>query len=242
MGKEKRTAIITSCTSKKLISKGKAVEMYHNTFYNIYRRWTNYGESNLDLFILSGKYGLIGENDEIESYNMYMDISNFSNKQLDEIYEKVKNISILYDNVIIALSNNYRKVIKDCDKLFELENVMEVVIKKPPDYYNILVASFPYISFDKELKVFKEYCRQYKIKMTKSATEITNVFEGHDMLVYDDIKAIYEEIFQKKFEPPTLNANTALQNITRNPIFVRDYRKLGYYERNPIFNLENKWW
>jgi hypothetical protein len=231
---EKRTAIITSCTAKKLVPKGKAIEMYHNTFYNIYRRWTNYGESNLDLFILSGKYGLIRENDEIEAYNTYMDISNFSNKQLDEIYTKIKYISVLYDNVIIALSNNYKKVIKSCDKLFELEKVKEVVIKKPADYYNILVASFPYTSFDKELKIFKKYCSQYKIKMNKSTIEMINVFEDHDILSYKNIKAIYEEIFQKKFEPPTLNANTALQKITRNPVFIRDYRKLGYYERNPI--------
>ena len=163
-----------------------------------------------------------------------MDISNFSNKQLDEIYTKIKYISVLYDNVIIALSNNYKEVIKNCDKLFELEKVKEVVIKKPADYYNILVASFPYTSFDKELKIFKKYCSQYKIKMNKSTIEMINVFEDHDILSYKNIKAIYEEIFQKKFEPPTLNANTALQKITRNPVFIRDYRKLGYYERNPI--------
>ncbi len=121
--KEKIYLLILSCSKrKKQISKAPALELYDGPFYRLLRKNMS---SNLDVLILSARYGLIDSNKIISYYDQRMTVERA--KELSEhvevkLKEKIKNME--YKNIFVNLGKTYMIAFKNNEKLLKKYNVI----------------------------------------------------------------------------------------------------------------------
>ena len=108
--------VISSCTSKKLNHNAAAAKMYTGKQHTLLMDGVNqvrtrYGQSSLDLAIISAEYGLLNENDVIAPYNV-----TFQGMKKAEILEKSRRLQLRervaaliarYDVVFFLLGEKY---------------------------------------------------------------------------------------------------------------------------------------
>jgi len=119
----KKYLLINSCSKKKRILYGvKAIDLYDGPAFKIIRR---YKPKNVDLFILSAKYGLIGGDDIIDYYDEKMTSSKA--ETMSEVIRDVFQTLIeksRYDEIFINLGKNYIATLKNIDDLLVNLNVV----------------------------------------------------------------------------------------------------------------------
>ena len=98
-----------------------ALELYDGPFYRVLRKNM---PSNLDVLILSARYGLIDSNKIISYYDQKMTIERA--KELSEdveikLREKIKNKQ--YENVFVSLGKTYMAALENSEKLLKKYNV-----------------------------------------------------------------------------------------------------------------------
>lgn len=103
--------VLISCVSKKLPFKSKAEELYISPLFKYNLRYAK-SLSPDKIFILSAKYGLIGLDEEIETYNQTL--NKMSRKEREEwakgVLEQLKKETNLQkDEFIILAGKNYRE-------------------------------------------------------------------------------------------------------------------------------------
>ena len=108
--------VISSCTSKKLNHNAPAAKMYTGQQHTLLMEGVNqvrtrYGQSSLDVAIISAEYGLLNENDVIAPYNV-----TFQGMRKAEILEKSRRLQLhervaaliaRYDVVLFLLGKEY---------------------------------------------------------------------------------------------------------------------------------------
>lgn len=118
----KKYLLILPCSKKKKqVSVARAIELYNGPFYQIIRK--NYKE-NVDIFIISAKYGLINSNDFISLYDQMM--TNERAKELSETVkidlEKILQLKD-YDEIFISLGKTYMGALEESKDLLDNCNV-----------------------------------------------------------------------------------------------------------------------
>jgi len=118
----KKYLLILPCSKrKKPVSKAPALELYDGPFYRMVRK---NGPENLDILILSAKYGLIRYNEKISYYDQIMTV-----KRAEELgngaYIKLKGIfkTNHYDEVFINLGKTYVLALKKSKTVLSRYNV-----------------------------------------------------------------------------------------------------------------------
>jgi predicted RNA-binding protein len=102
----KKYLLILPCSKrKKRISNAYAIDLYDGPFYRMVRK--NKPE-NLDILILSAKYGLIRYNEKISDYEQIMTVER-AEELANSVYIKLKEILKMnhYDHVLINLGKTY---------------------------------------------------------------------------------------------------------------------------------------
>jgi predicted RNA-binding protein len=108
VSQSKKYLIILPCSKrKKPISKAPAIELYDGPFYRVLRKNM---PNNLDILILSAKYGLIRQNDTISNYDQKMTI--------ERAKELANEIEIKLINAL--KNNNYKEVFVNLGKTYML--------------------------------------------------------------------------------------------------------------------------
>ena len=111
-----KVLVISSCTSKKLNHNAPAAKMYTGQQHTLLMDGVNqvrtrYGQSSLDVAIISAEYGLLNENDVIAPYNV-----TFQGMKKAEILEKSRRLQLRervaaliarYDVVFFLLGKEY---------------------------------------------------------------------------------------------------------------------------------------
>jgi hypothetical protein len=107
----KRTIVLISCVSLKLNHKAKAQDLYISPLFKKNLQYARTLRPD-KIFILSAKYGLVGLDDEIDTYNVTLnemradEIKAWSAHVLEQL--KVKT-DITTDEFIFLAGTNYRK-------------------------------------------------------------------------------------------------------------------------------------
>lgn len=109
--KYKNRLLVMSCGKSKRDSPGKAIDVYLGPAFRMVKKYLKYN-NNLDVKIISAKYGVIDYKDKISPYNIKM------GKKSSCIYEKLAQPYILslrekYDSVFILGGKYYQSVIPD---------------------------------------------------------------------------------------------------------------------------------
>jgi len=117
----KKYLLILSCSKrKKRISNAYAINLYDGPFYRIVRK--NKPE-NLDILILSAKYGLIRYDEEISYYDQIMTIERA--KELVDDVSKLKRMLKMnhYEQIFINIGKTYALAIEKSKPMFNKYNV-----------------------------------------------------------------------------------------------------------------------
>ncbi len=102
---------LISCVSKKLNFKSKAQDLYQSSLFKkslVYAKQINSDE----IYLLSGKYGLLELNDIIEPYNQTLNKMNISEKKSwsNKVFKRLQEFEkINSTNFIFLAGENYRK-------------------------------------------------------------------------------------------------------------------------------------
>lgn len=113
--------VISSCTSKKLSHKAPASEIYtgpqhRRLMEGVNQVRTRYGQSSLDLGIISAKYGLLNENKRIAPYNVTfqkMKTPGILEKSRHlQLHERVAELITGYDTVFFLLGKEYVQALR----------------------------------------------------------------------------------------------------------------------------------
>jgi len=111
---QKRKLLILSCSNKKREGLYKAIELYDGPAYRIIRNYLKY-QNNIDIKILSAKYGLIDPDLVIPTYNQKM-----TKEKVLEYVEKykdmIKDLERKYDDIFVYGGRYYRMVIMEVAK------------------------------------------------------------------------------------------------------------------------------
>lgn len=106
--------LILSCSNKKREGLYKAIELYDGPAYRIIRNYLKY-QNNIDIKILSAKYGLIDPDLVIPTYNQKM-----TKEKVLEYVEKykdmIKDLERKYDDIFVYGGRYYRMVIMEVAK------------------------------------------------------------------------------------------------------------------------------
>ena len=119
MLKNKRYLLIISCSKRKKTNllKAPAIELYDGPFYKILRKCA---PSNLDVLIISAKYGLISANEIIELYDLKMtpkravELAPYVRSRLESWLSKWH-----YEKIFIMLGKVYMSALNDSWRLLE---------------------------------------------------------------------------------------------------------------------------
>ncbi len=128
---QERKLLLVSCSKKKKPYYTKdgipAIELYDGPQFKILRKYLDI--PNLDIYIISAKYGLVGSLDYIELYDMEMtakraeELKNTINKSLDSIFEQNQ-----YSEVLINLGKNYLRALDGFTKKLNNQDCNIVII------------------------------------------------------------------------------------------------------------------
>lgn len=114
------TLLVQSCSKSKTQTSGPtyALDLYSGYFFKIIKKSRREGtvNSDIDLCILSAKYGFVRPNEKISTYDRQMDAERAAElgpTMRQELHEHVSNRE--YDRVIINAGDEYRKAIDGFD-------------------------------------------------------------------------------------------------------------------------------
>ena len=118
----KKHLIIISCSDKKNIQPGllPAIQRYKGAWYGVINKLKREGNlpDNLDILIISAKYGLINSYMQIEYYDQKMDYTRA--RELNEtILRKLENIISMssYESILINLGSTYMAAISGLERI-----------------------------------------------------------------------------------------------------------------------------
>jgi len=120
--RKKKYLLILPCSKrKKRISNAYAIDVYDGPFYRVVRK--NRPE-NLDILILSAKYGLIRYNERISYYDQIMTVRR-SEELANAVYIKLKGLLKInhYDHVFINLGKTYLLALEKSKNILSGYNV-----------------------------------------------------------------------------------------------------------------------
>lgn len=118
----KRYLLILPCSKrKKKFSNVYAIDLYDGPFYRMVRKSK---PENLDILILSAKYGLIRYNEKISDYEQIMTVER-AEELTNDVYIKLKEILKMnhYDHVFINLGRTYAIALKKSKTMLSRHNV-----------------------------------------------------------------------------------------------------------------------
>ncbi len=122
--RNKKFLLILPCSKQKKELYGvHALELYDGPFYRVLKKNK---PKNLDILILSAKYGLISSEESISYYDQIMTIERaeeLSNKVIVKLDEKLKDEC--YNNIFINLGKTYMLALKDSRSLLDEYNVYQ---------------------------------------------------------------------------------------------------------------------
>ncbi len=115
-----KICMIIGCSKKKLTEwispHGKkkyiipAIELNQG---QLFRSLKDLGEKmEIDIKILSGKYGLMDPDDFVKPYNQKIETKSDINSMRIKIKERISEIKRKYDKIIVFMGGNYRKVVE----------------------------------------------------------------------------------------------------------------------------------
>jgi hypothetical protein len=104
-----KIALITACSKKKLLRPAPAKELYQGSMFKKARRIAE--KLRADFFILSAKYGLIGENKIIRPYDTVIRYK----KDIKELQKRLDPVLLqhleTYDKVFLIMGSKYQEVL-----------------------------------------------------------------------------------------------------------------------------------
>lgn len=103
----KRKIALVACVKEKQNTSTKAKDMYVSVAF---KAWMNYAESwgANQIYILSGKYGLLELEDEIEPYDFNLNFVKSQERKLwaQEVIQKLGDKAILNEDQFLVLANS----------------------------------------------------------------------------------------------------------------------------------------
>ena len=106
-----KNLLIISCSARKTnLNEGCAIDIYNGPFFKILKKCHH---GNLDVKIISAKYGLINANDKISTYEMKMTAQR-ANELRTQTTEKLENALTHgnYKEVFVELGKTYQSAIE----------------------------------------------------------------------------------------------------------------------------------
>ena len=118
----KKYLLILPCSKqKKPVSKAPALELYDSPFYRVVRKAK---PPNLDILILSAKYGLISSNESISYYDQMMTAERAEELASEIIMKLEKSLRYgSYDEIFINLGKTYMLALDDGKNMLDEYNV-----------------------------------------------------------------------------------------------------------------------
>lgn len=118
----KKYLLILPCSKrKKPVSKAQALELYDGPFYRVVRKAK---PQNLDILILSAKYGLIGSNESISYYDQMMTAERAEELASEIIMKLEKSLRYgCYDEIFINLGKTYMLALDEGKNMLDEYNV-----------------------------------------------------------------------------------------------------------------------
>jgi len=122
----KKYLLIISCSkTKHKLNRIIAIDLYNGMYYKVLRKNFNLKDNkNLDILILSAKYGLIDSNEIIDYYDQVM-----TSKRAEELKDgvKLKLKEVLnnnnYDEIFITMGKTYKEAFDgECRELLQKYN------------------------------------------------------------------------------------------------------------------------
>jgi len=118
----KRHLLIISCSDKKDHREGliPAIQRYTGAWYGVMNKLKREGRfpENLDMLIISAKYGLIPPDELIENYDRRMDVSR-ARELNDSVVGKLMQIleNAKYESILINLGRDYIEAIQGFEEV-----------------------------------------------------------------------------------------------------------------------------
>lgn len=121
--KSRRKLLIHPCSkSKKLLKNIQAINLYDGPFYRLVRK---YKPQDIEIMIISAKYGLIESTESISYYDQKMtedrakELSNHISLKLMHKFNETK-----YENVFVNLGKVYMSALADSMSILNQQNVI----------------------------------------------------------------------------------------------------------------------
>ena len=111
---QKRKLLILSCSNKKREGLYRAIELYDGPAYHIIRNYLKY-QNNVDIKILSAKYGLIDPDLVIPTYNQKM-TKEKALEYVEKYKDTIKDLEQKYDDIFVYGGRYYKMVVKEVVK------------------------------------------------------------------------------------------------------------------------------
>ena len=102
-------ALILSCTKTKKPIRGHAIDVYDGPTFRVLRNYISVRD-DIDIYIISAKYGVIPSDHIIEPYDKVLDTMT-AIKMKDEFGTLIKDIFDNHDEVAICAGKTYRLVV-----------------------------------------------------------------------------------------------------------------------------------
>lgn len=119
------TLLLQSCSASKREVEGTlpAFELYSGYFYKILKKCIREGElrSDVEIAILSAKYGLLDTAEEIEYYDRRMDSQRareLNSSVVDAVAERIHEAG--HDRVVVNMGETYREAISGLSDLVDV--------------------------------------------------------------------------------------------------------------------------
>jgi len=128
----KKYLMIISCSDSKDPRPGKlpAIERYTGAWYQVIKKLKRKRRlpDNLDILIISARYGLINSDTEIENYDQTMDFSR-ARALRGSIISKMKKIfsESRYESILINLGSTYMEAISGLERITPLEIKVKIL-------------------------------------------------------------------------------------------------------------------
>ena len=121
-----RTLLVQSCSATKnqVTEPTRALDVYDGYFFRILKKAIREGSfrSDIDICILSAKYGLIDAEDAISTYDQRMTPSRAEELResvTDDIRKRVGEIE--YDEIVLNLGKEYLQAVKDLSEVVDIK-------------------------------------------------------------------------------------------------------------------------
>ena len=109
--------LVQGCSKRKKESSEpvSALDLYDGYYYRIIKKAIRNGElrDDIDICVLSAKYGIVDEEEEVEYYNRKMTEERADDLREEAITQLVRRVEDgEYDRVIVNLGRTYERVVK----------------------------------------------------------------------------------------------------------------------------------